>query len=303
MRAAFRLVLLALPLCLSPAAATADHRDRERLPPGGQPVQRAYATVDGLQIHYREARPDADRGRTPVVALHQSPNSGQVYVEFMSLLARDRRVIAPDTPGYGGSDRPAAPPAVIDYARLMDGLAERLGLDRVDLVGYHTGASIAVEWARLAPERVRRLWLVGLPAFDAAERKDLAARPWPSPDPLDAERVAAEWHGSKAWQGPAQSDASVERTFLAKLGAGRTGWWGPAAVFEHPFLERLAGVEQPVTVLRPRDDLWDITNRVRDRLPELPVVDLPDRGFGVFETDPERLAGLARQAFDEGPPP
>lgn len=298
MRATLRLALPVLSLCLAAGAALADHRDRDRRPPGGQPVQRGYVTVDGLQIHYREARPDGDRQRLPVVALHQSPNSGQVYVEFMSLLARDRRVVAPDTPGYGGSDRPPAAPAVRDYARYMEGLAERLGLEQVDLVGYHTGASIAVEWARLAPERVRRLMLVGLPAFDQEERAALAANPWPSPEPLDAARVAAEWRGSKAWQGPGQSDESIERTYLAKLGAGRTGWWGPAAVSDHAFLERLAGVEQPVTVVRPRDDLWEISDRVRQRLPALPVIDLPERGFGVFETDPERMAGLAREAFD-----
>lgn len=296
MRRFHRWLFLAL---LAAPHAGAQFDDLARLPDDGRPVARAYAAVDGLQVHYREARPAPDVAQgVPVVALHQSPNSGQVFLEFMAVLARDRRVIAPDTPGFGQSDRPHTRPSVADYAAWMEGLARHLDLSRVDVVGYHTGASIAVEWALRYPDRVRRLWLVGLPAFTAEEREALRAKPWPDPSPLDAERVAAEWHGSKGWQGPGQSDTSLERTYLAKLGAGRHGWWGPAAVFEHPFLERLKEVSQPVLVTRPRDDLWDITGRVRTVLPALEMVDLPDRGFAVFEVDPDRMAGLARRAFD-----
>lgn len=291
------LVLTAL---VAPQTVFAQFDDAQRISPEGQAVTRNYAEVEGLQIHYREARPPSGvTPRRPVIALHQSPNSGQVYVEFMSLLAADRRVIAPDTPGFGQSDRPLEAPSIADYARWMDGLADALGLEAVDLVGYHTGASIAVEWAIANPQRVQRLWLVGLPAFNAEERARLAKDPWPNPAPLDALRVAEEWKGSKRWQGPGQSDASVERTFLAKLGSGRQGWWGPAAVFAHDFLGRLGLVEQRVAVVRPKDDLWDITQRVRTALPHIEVVDVPDRGFAVFEVDPERMAGMARQALDQ----
>jgi len=272
--------------------------DRQRLPEDGRPVTRHYATVDGLQIHYRRSGPErAVDDSVPVFALHQSPNSGQVYVEFMSLLGRDRAVVAPDTPGFGQSDRPRTQPAIADYARAMEGLAEAIGFGSVDVVGYHTGAATAIEWALRHPERVRRLWLVGVPAFDEAERERLAAAPWPSPAPLDAERVAAEWKGSKGWQGPGQSDASVERTFLAKLGSGRTGWWGAAAVFDYPLLDRLARVTQPLSVTRPKDDLWDITPRVHSVRPDIDIQDLEQHGFAVFEAAPALMAASARRAF------
>lgn len=298
MRFVYRMLCLAGLAVALPVPAQFD--DIARLPADGQPVARAYATVDGLQLHYRTAGPGAKQeDYPPVIALHQSPNSGQVFLEFMAVLAQDRRVIAPDTPGFGQSDRPRTRPAVVDYAAWMDEFTDQLGLGTVDVIGYHTGASIAVEWALRHPERVRRLWLVGLPAFTEEEREELLARPWPDPSPLSAERVVAEWRGSVTWQGPGQSDVSLERTYLAKLGAGRYGWWGPAAVFGHAFLERLALVTQPVRIARPRDDLWEITDRVRAALPQLEVTDVPDRGFAVFEVEPERMAALARLAFDE----
>ena len=54
---------------------------------------------------------------------------------------------------------------------------------------------------------------------------------------------------------------------LAKIGAGQTGWWGPAAVFRYPLLERLAATRQPLTLVRANDDLWEATARARAARP------------------------------------
>jgi hypothetical protein len=133
--------------------------------------------------------------------------------------------------------------------------------------------------------------------MDGEERERIRSTPWPAPTALDEARVASEWRGSKQWQGPGQSDRSLERTYLAKLSAGPTAWWGAAAVAEYPFLERLTELEQPVLLVRPKDDLWTAGGRVRAALPGHVMVDLPDRGFGVFEAIPGDMADLARQAF------
>jgi pimeloyl-ACP methyl ester carboxylesterase len=290
-------------LCLalsggSPSAEAAP-ADRERVPPDGAPVTRHFASAGELQLHYRRAGPAGGEQR-PVICLHQSPNSSQVYVEFLAELGRDRLVLAPDTPGYGESDRPRAQPSVADYAVLFERFADELGLTEVDLVGYHTGAAIAIEWALAAPKRVRNLLLVGVPAFTPEEVTKFSVNPWPKPRPMSAEMLTEEWEGSKSWQGPGQSDASVQRTFLAKIGAGRTAWWGPAAVFEYPLLERLAQTRQPLTLVRAGDDLWEATARARKARPDADFVEAPEYKFAVFEIAPERMAALARARFDGG---
>ncbi|MEE4174519.1 MAG: alpha/beta fold hydrolase [Xanthomonadales bacterium] len=277
--------------------------DRDRLPPDGAPVTRHYASVDALQVHYRQAGPERADSARPVIALHQSPNSSQVFVEFLSVLGKDRRAIAPDTPGFGASDRPPTRPDITDYASTMEGFARALELGAVDVIGYHTGGAIAIEWARQHPERIAHLMLVGVPAFTEEERARFREAPWPAPSPLDAAMLTREWEGSKGWQGPGQSDRSIERTFLAKINAGQTAWWGPDAVFRYPLLERLAEVDQPLTVIRAGDDLWEATERVRSVRPDAAYIDLPEYKFALFEIAPERLANLARSAFDTPPVP
>ncbi len=286
-------VLLTLPL----AQVWGSPDDRSRIPEGGEAVTRHYATVNSLQIHYRQAGAGRPMAARPVIALHQSPNSSQVYVEFLAVLGADRHVIAPDTPGFGGSDRPLRQPTIADYAGFMEGFVQALGLETVDVIGYHTGGAIAIEWARRHPERIAHLMLVGVPAFTPEEIARFSESPWPTPAPLDATMLTREWKGSKSWQGPGQDDRSIERTFLAKINAGQTAWWGPDAVFRYPLLERLADIHHPLTVVRAGDDLWEATERVRTVRPDARFVDLPEYKFALFEIAPERLAELARDAF------
>ena len=55
----------------------------------------------------------------PLVLLHQTPRSIDEFAEVIPLLARSRRVIAIDTPGYGASDPVPGQPTVADYANAV----------------------------------------------------------------------------------------------------------------------------------------------------------------------------------------
>jgi pimeloyl-ACP methyl ester carboxylesterase len=56
---------------------------------------------------------------------------------------------------------------------------------------------------------------------------------------------------------------------------------------------------QPILVVRPRDDLWEATQRVRERLPKARFVDLPDQGAALLESAPE-VVNNAIQDFLRG---
>ena len=77
---------------------------------------RQYATGGWGQIHMFMAEPATGAGdKTPLVCLHQSPTSGAYYKEFQAVMAADRLVISPDTPGYGSSTAPPSQPDMEDY--------------------------------------------------------------------------------------------------------------------------------------------------------------------------------------------
>jgi pimeloyl-ACP methyl ester carboxylesterase len=97
---------------------------------------------------------------TPLLFLHGAqgvlPAQG-----FLATLASERRVIAPSHPGFGRSMLPDWLDRADDIARIYLELMDRLGLDAVELMGCSVGGWIAADLASTAPERVRRLVLVG----------------------------------------------------------------------------------------------------------------------------------------------
>jgi pimeloyl-ACP methyl ester carboxylesterase len=109
----------------------------------------------------------------PLVLLHQTPRSVDEYAEVMPILARARRVIAIDTPGYGCSDRVAGQPTVTDYANAIVESLTALGVRRAIVVGHHTGAVIALEMAAAHAALVERVVLSGPVYTDAAGRAAL----------------------------------------------------------------------------------------------------------------------------------
>ena len=67
------------------------------------------------------------------------------------------RLLAPDLIGMGRSGKPDIAYSFDDHARYLDAWFDRLGLDRVVLVGHDWGGALAFDWAARHPERVRGL--------------------------------------------------------------------------------------------------------------------------------------------------
>lgn len=259
-------------------------------------LRRFYVDCRYGQLHVRSAFPSSGGfdELTPLVCLHQSPMSSRTFRPFLGPMGMDRSVFAPDTPGFGESDAPAAQPAIADYAGAMLDFMDQMRLKQVDLLGYHTGAAIAAETAIARPERVRRIIMVGVPVFTPAEREAFAAKPWPAPLSEDGSHLAAEWQRSVRWRGPGVTLEQLAAGFAEKLRNGPQAWWGASAATHWPADARLPLVSQPVLVLRPRDDLWEATLRARELLPQAQFKDLEDCGFGVFDVAPQVIVREAR---------
>lgn len=102
--------------------------------------------------------------RPAVLLVHGVGGWAENWSEVMPLLAEDgRRVVAFDLPGFGASERPAAPDyfgAPSFYATVVDAVRARCGLDRPHLIGHSLGGGIAFVSAVSHPARYRSLTLV-----------------------------------------------------------------------------------------------------------------------------------------------
>ncbi len=103
--------------------------------------------VEGLRLHYLEAG-EGD----PVLLLHGWPTSSFLWRNLIPILAEGNRVIAPDLPGFGRSDKPLdASYSFGFYNRVLDGFLSAVGVSRLHGLAVHDiGGPIGLHWASAA---------------------------------------------------------------------------------------------------------------------------------------------------------
>jgi pimeloyl-ACP methyl ester carboxylesterase len=112
-------------------------------------------SVRGISTHLFEA---GDPSAPPVLYLHGT-FLGNLWLDFHLALAQQFHVFAPDTPGFGLSERPDWMRDMSDYVLYFRDLLDTLGLEKATLVGHSLGGWMAAELAVWYPERVEKLVL------------------------------------------------------------------------------------------------------------------------------------------------
>ena len=107
-----------------------------------------------------EPTPEPGRSPPPLVLLHGAGGSSVVWVDALRRLANPRRVVAPDLPGHGQSERWPGAISLEGYRDAVFSICTQLGIGRAVLGGHSMGAAIALRCALAAPERVAGLVLL-----------------------------------------------------------------------------------------------------------------------------------------------
>ena len=148
-------------------------------------VQRTV--VGGLRMFARVGCPPAPESGTAVVLVHGQIISSLYMVPTAERLASQFRVLAPDLPGFGHSDKPGRILCVPELADALGEWMNAVGLRCAALVGNSLGCQIAVDLAVRRPELVQALVLSG-PTIDRHARTASAQivrwlRDWPGERP------------------------------------------------------------------------------------------------------------------------
>jgi pimeloyl-ACP methyl ester carboxylesterase len=133
-----------------------------------------------------------DRGiGDPLVLIHGLGTNRWIWGEAASGLARERRVIALDLPGFGDSE-PLGPRFELDA--VADAVVEEAGTragERFDLLGHSLGGAVTLTAARRHPGVVRRLILHAPAGFRPRSAPLAEAVAAAAPLALSARRVVA----------------------------------------------------------------------------------------------------------------
>jgi pimeloyl-ACP methyl ester carboxylesterase len=146
-------------------------------------LRKMYVDSRYGQLHMHTAFPSSGGfdELTPLVCIGAPAQTGRIFRPLL----RDLGGIAARTPR---TCRAAANP--MDHAKLQPSsisrrpcldLVDSLRLRQVDVLGYQSGSTAAIEFALARPEQVRRVALVGVPAAEAGyqvgERLPLLRQP------------------------------------------------------------------------------------------------------------------------------
>lgn len=257
-------------------------------------------TIAGRRVHFVDIGGGAG---TPVVYVHGLGGRWQNWLENIPRVARDRRVVAVDLPGFGRSQMPTEPVSIPSYAATVDALCDLLELEAVVLVGNSMGGFVAAEMALRFPQRVERIALVSAAAVSIADFNPVPASALfgalgrtPLGTPAGLRAVLARPRARHfAFATVVRHPTRIRIDMLVELAGGRGApGFTPAlaAMAQHDVRAELHRIAAPTLIVHGREDmLVPVADSVwlRERLPDARLEIFEDTGHLAMVERPVRF--------------
>ncbi|MEM2746814.1 MAG: alpha/beta hydrolase [Candidatus Caldarchaeum sp.] len=225
--------------------------------------------------------------------LHQTPRSSDEYLEVLPLLGKKFRAIAMDTIGFGDSYRFEGEMTIERLAEGVIELIEALGLNRVSLVGHHTGAVIAIEVAATHPQLVEKLVLSGCPYIDADEREKRRNKHVIDAyvSKMDGSHLLELWRGRQPYYPPDRPDI-LDRFIIDALKAGPNAAAGHVAVSRYVMEEKITKIKCPTLIIVGTADPFAAAHlsKLKQSIRHAEVVEIEGGTVALLEQKPHEFA-------------
>lgn len=130
--------------------------DRPRAAPATSFRQRDV-TVHGMRLRYIDVAPHGHEEDEPVLLIHGHSSRLEEYEDLVPVLAARRRVLVPDLPGSGYSDKPLRRYTLRFFEDTLLGFLDALRIDKTHLAGGSLGGNLVLRLGHREPERFDRL--------------------------------------------------------------------------------------------------------------------------------------------------
>jgi pimeloyl-ACP methyl ester carboxylesterase len=128
---------------------------RPRAAPATRHEQRDV-TVNGVRLRYIDLRPEKEED-VPVLLIHGLSSRIEEFDELIPHLSARRRVLVPDMPGSGYSDKPNVRYDLPYFEDSLLGFLDAMKVDRCHLAGGSLGGNLVLRLGGRQPERFERL--------------------------------------------------------------------------------------------------------------------------------------------------
>jgi 4,5:9,10-diseco-3-hydroxy-5,9,17-trioxoandrosta-1(10),2-diene-4-oate hydrolase len=224
-----------------------------------------------MRLHYHDAGPPGPLDTPPVVLLHGGGPGASAWSNFgrnLPVFADRFRTLMLDQPGFGRSDKPPVTGHYFTFAAdALASLLDKLGVDRVHLVGNSLGGGTAVRFALRFPDRTGRLVLMapgGLslnvfapdPTEGVQRLMEFAAPPGPSPEKMAA-FLRTLVHDQRLVTGDLVAEryaAASDPEAIAAMASMGASFYDPARAEEGLLWREAHRLRQPVLLIWGRED-------------------------------------------------
>jgi poly(3-hydroxyalkanoate) depolymerase len=171
-----------------------------------------FIEVDGVNLRVAT---QSGKGGLPLLLFNGIGANLELCFPFMEAMP-EKEIVIFDVPGVGRSEMSWRPRRFSGLARLANKLLDRLGYQKVDVIGVSWGGALAQQFARQYPERCRRLILAAtspgaimVPGRPSALSKMVTPRRYLSPTYM--QKAAGDIYGGEARRDPKLMSAHTAR--------------------------------------------------------------------------------------------
>ena len=154
------LVLLALSHVVAALRTNEVEREPDECALELERIDGGRRVAGGVRIVYRDLAAMTGADAPVLLLLHGSPGGLGDFDALAEILRAHYRVIAPDLPGFGKSERNVPDYSIEAHARYALQLLERLEVERAHVVAFSMGGGVALHLADIAPARVASIGMV-----------------------------------------------------------------------------------------------------------------------------------------------
>ena len=258
--------------------------------------------VNNLSIGYQEK----GRGQ-PLVFLHGGVADSRSWERELQAFSDNFHSIAWDAPGCGISDDPHEDFSLSDYADVLAGLLEKIGIDDAIILGISFGGGLAIEFYNRHPEAVKALILVSAYAGWAGSlsEEEVARRveKGRAQSTMDPAAVAEMWLPSLFYKSPPQEKIEKEKEIISDFHP-KGSQIMLEAFAEADLRYVLPKINVPTLLLYGDQDVRSpthVANEIHQRIPNSNLIFVEDVGHLINIEAPELFDREVRRFIENLP--
>jgi pimeloyl-ACP methyl ester carboxylesterase len=151
-------IFIVFSVCVAALLANAFWVDSETRPAG----PRDGGTI--VDTNVVPANIKVEGARSAIVLIHGFGAAIDWWDSIAPALAVDHRVICVDLIGHGGTEAPHSGYSIERQAALVSAILDKMGIERVTVIGHSMGGEVATALAEIKPARIDRMILIDTPA-------------------------------------------------------------------------------------------------------------------------------------------